>query len=191
MEIYERIRHLRKDKLKMSQEKLGAALGVNRDVIKNIELNLLARPEQKEPLYKLICKTFNVSYEWLTTGEGEMYVESQQAYFDNLAEQYGIGYYGKKILDLYGSLDDGKKVILEQFLKGVAQSFVEDNVDTAANGKDESPSVVEKTIEKMDKMYRAAHSETGTEHEVVPDSQDLIRKLKDNKHLRVKSKDDF
>ena len=68
MEIYERIKHLRKDILKMSQEKFGAELGVNRDVINNIEGNRLKKPEQKEPLYQLICTKFGINEEWLRNG---------------------------------------------------------------------------------------------------------------------------
>ena len=53
LEFYERIRLLRKDCLKLSQEKFGKILGVNRSNINNIEGNRLLKPEQKEPLYKL------------------------------------------------------------------------------------------------------------------------------------------
>ncbi|MCL2703861.1 MAG: helix-turn-helix domain-containing protein [Defluviitaleaceae bacterium] len=73
MEIYERIKHLRKSVLNMTREKFGSALGANGNVINNIERGRLANPEQKEPLYRLICKTFNVNYEWLTAGNGEMF----------------------------------------------------------------------------------------------------------------------
>lgn len=72
MEIYERIRELRKDYLHLSQEKFGERLGVTRDVIKNIELNLLKRPEQKEPIIKLICKEFDINEKWLREGVGPM-----------------------------------------------------------------------------------------------------------------------
>ena len=54
MEIHERIKVLRKKYLKMSQTAFGERLGVSRSVINNIELNVLARPEQKLSLYKLI-----------------------------------------------------------------------------------------------------------------------------------------
>ena len=40
MEVYERIRFLRKDTLKMSQTAFGERLGVNRDVINNIDKHL-------------------------------------------------------------------------------------------------------------------------------------------------------
>jgi transcriptional regulator with XRE-family HTH domain len=76
MEIYERIRELRKMHLKLSQEEFGKKLGVTRSVIKNIELNVLARPEQKEPLIKLICREFNVNETWLRNGEGEVFLQA-------------------------------------------------------------------------------------------------------------------
>ena len=75
MEIYERIRDLRKKELHLSQTEFGEKLGVSRSVIKNIELNALARPDQKEPLYKLICKEFHVNYDWLVNGIGEPFLE--------------------------------------------------------------------------------------------------------------------
>lgn len=75
MEIYERIKNLRKNILHLSQTEFGQRLGVSRSVIANIELNVLARPDQKEPLYKLICKEFHVRYDWLITGEGDPFIE--------------------------------------------------------------------------------------------------------------------
>lgn len=68
MEIYERIRLIRKNELHLSQEEFGKRLGVSRSVINNIERNVLARPEQKEPLIKLICKEFDINEEWLRSG---------------------------------------------------------------------------------------------------------------------------
>lgn len=69
MTISERIKSLRKE-LKLSQEEFGNRLGVSRDVIGNIEYDRLKRPDQKEPIYKLICKEFSINEEWLRTGEG-------------------------------------------------------------------------------------------------------------------------
>lgn len=80
MEVYERIRILRKEVLKMSQEVFAERLGVSRSVIKNIELNALARPDQKLSLYKLICSEFNISEEWLLNGAGDMYASNEAEY---------------------------------------------------------------------------------------------------------------
>ena len=72
MEIYERIRDLRKNYLHLSQTEFANRLGVSRSVISNVELNVLAQPDQKLSLYKLICREFNIREEWLLHGEGEM-----------------------------------------------------------------------------------------------------------------------
>ena len=80
MEVYERIKELRKNTLKMSQAAFGERLGVNRDVINNIENNRLSRPEQKLSLYKLICSEFNISEKWLLDGTGEMYGSNEAEY---------------------------------------------------------------------------------------------------------------
>lgn len=71
MEISDRIRQLRKD-LGMSQEAFGKALGTTKDVIGNIEYDRLKKPEQKEPLYQLICTKFDISEEWLRNGTPPM-----------------------------------------------------------------------------------------------------------------------
>ena len=68
MEMYERIRILRKDYLKLSMEAFGKRLSVSRDVINNIEHNRLARPEQKLSLIKLMCKEFSVNEQWILDG---------------------------------------------------------------------------------------------------------------------------
>ena len=88
LEIYERIRWLRTEELHYTQQKFGEILGVNRSAINNIERNALARPEQKEPLYKLICKTFHVREEWLKNGKEPIYEmdEEEDPYVAAMAE---------------------------------------------------------------------------------------------------------
>lgn len=72
--IGKRIEILRKD-LELSRRAFGEKLGVSENVIVNIEYDRLKRPNQKDSLYKLICKEFDVNEKWLRTGEGEMFVE--------------------------------------------------------------------------------------------------------------------
>lgn len=75
MELYERVKILRKEHLGLSQTAFGERLGVTRDVVNNIENNRLAKPEQKTSLVKLMCREFGVNEEWLMNGTGEMFVE--------------------------------------------------------------------------------------------------------------------
>jgi len=74
MEIHERIQSVRKT-LGLSRRAFGEKLGVSESVIVNIEYDRLKRPDQKEPIYRLICEKFNVSDEWLKTGIGEMFLK--------------------------------------------------------------------------------------------------------------------
>ena len=67
----ERIFNLRKS-LNLTLEKFGERLGVTKTTISRIEKEERAMTEQ---MLKAICREFDVSEEWLRTGEGEMYIE--------------------------------------------------------------------------------------------------------------------
>lgn len=123
MEIYERIRQLRKQNLKMSQERFGEELGVARSVIANIETNALARPEQKEPLYRLICEKFHVNYNWLMTGEGEMLITTKQTFLEKLSAEYGLSDTAQSIIECYLNLGDEQRTVVDNFIKSVAESI--------------------------------------------------------------------
>ena len=107
MEVYERIRFLRKDTLKMSQTAFGERLGVNRDVINNIENNRLSKPDQKLSLYKLICSEFNINEEWLLNGTGDMYADDKTEY-DTLIDRVMTGQneFAKNIFKTFALFDE-------------------------------------------------------------------------------------
>lgn len=116
MEIYERIRVLRKEHLHMSQTEFAEKLGVTRSVINNIERNVLARPDQKEPFYRLICTTFNINYEWLTNGIAPMKLQTKDAYIEQLAERYNGGEIFKKVIEAFISLNDEERKAVLKFI---------------------------------------------------------------------------
>lgn len=64
-----RIYNLRKS-LRMSQEKFGDKIGLTGAGISKIESGDRGVTDS---IFKLICSTFNVSEDWLKTGEGEMF----------------------------------------------------------------------------------------------------------------------
>ena len=89
MELHDRIRELRKKHLHLSQTEFGERLGVSRSVIKNIELDALARPDQKLSLIKLMCKEFSVSEEWLLNGTEPMFIQPDTFSLDQYAKERG------------------------------------------------------------------------------------------------------
>ena len=65
----ERVKEVRKS-LNLTMEQFGNKLGVTKVAISNIEKEKRNLTEQ---MSRAICREFNVSEEWLKTGEGEMY----------------------------------------------------------------------------------------------------------------------
>lgn len=118
MEIYERIRELRKKHLKMSMEVFGKRLGVSRDTINNIELNRLARPDQKMSLYKLICSEFGVSEEWLLNGTGDMW-DNKEAEYGTLIDRVmtGENEFAKNIFKTFALFDEKYWEALQAMIK--------------------------------------------------------------------------
>ena len=116
VEVYERIRELRKNHLRMTQTDFGDRLGVSRSVIKNIELNALARPDQKLSLIKLICKEFSVNEDWLLNGNDPMFVEPDTFSLDEFVKQRGATDLELQIVKTYFDLDpDIRGILVDHF----------------------------------------------------------------------------
>ena len=116
MEMHDRIRDLRKNYLHMSQAAFGSKLGVNRDVINNIENNRLAKPEQKLSLIKLMCKEFSVNEEWLLHGSMPMFVTPETFSLDQYLKERGCTALEMEIVKAYFELDmDTRQKVFEVF----------------------------------------------------------------------------
>ena len=76
----ERIKDVR-NSLGLTLEKFGEKLGVTKTAISRIEKGERRLTEQ---MTKSICREFSVDYMWLTTGEGEMFVESDDDFFERI-----------------------------------------------------------------------------------------------------------
>ena len=127
MEIYERIRELRKKYLKMSMEVFGSHLGVSLDVISNIENNRLARPEQKLSLYKLICSEFNVNEDWLLNGTEPMFVQPDAFSLDDFVKSKGATGLELEIVKTYFELDpEIRKTAIEHFKRRLSAAVAAD-----------------------------------------------------------------
>ena len=113
MELHERIKELRKNYLHMSQTDFGERLGVSRSVINNIERNVLARPDQKLSLMKLICSEFNVNEEWLLNGTEPMFVRPDTFSLDQFVRDHQGTDLEIEIMKAYFELDpDIRKLFL-------------------------------------------------------------------------------
>lgn len=76
----ERIREVR-NALGLTLEKFGDRLGVTKVAISNIEKGNRNLTEQ---MTKAICREFNVDYMWLTTGDGEMFIDNDDDFIERI-----------------------------------------------------------------------------------------------------------
>lgn len=76
----ERVREIRKS-LGLTLEKFGEKLGVKKNAISQIETG---RNSLTDQMTKSICREFGVDYIFLTTGEGEMFVDSDDDFIEKI-----------------------------------------------------------------------------------------------------------
>ena len=92
----ERVIMFRKDK-KLSQQELADAIGVSRGYIGDIERN---RSEPSSNFLTLLASKLGVSVDWLLTGEGDMYRQTNNGCAD---------LHGEKVLELYSALSEPQR----------------------------------------------------------------------------------
>lgn len=76
----ERVKEIRKT-LGLTLEKFGERIGVARGSMSNIENGNRNLTEQ---MTKSICREFSVDYMWLTTGEGEMFIDTDYDFIERI-----------------------------------------------------------------------------------------------------------
>lgn len=96
----ERIREIRKE-LNLTLEKFGERLGVGRGAISAIELGNRNLTDQ---MARSICREYNVSYDYLINGEGEMFDDLPQTVLDELCTQYDLSDFDRMLVEIYVEL---------------------------------------------------------------------------------------
>ena len=134
--IPERIKAIRKSAaVHLNQVDFGARLGVTGSAISNMESGARAITEQMK---LAICREFNVDYGWLTTGQGEMFVNTDDALggiVDSIMQ--GDNELAKSIFRGFAqfSEDDWRKLrdLIDTFLAGaVPAEIMEQRMDAMA-----------------------------------------------------------
>lgn len=111
----ERVREIRKA-LSLTLDKFGAKLGVGKTAISKIEKGENNLTDQ---MVKAICREFNVNYEWLTTGDGEMFSELPQTILDELCQQYDLDDFDRSLFREYLKLDAHDRQVLKNYIRNV------------------------------------------------------------------------
>ena len=115
----ERVREIRKS-LKLTLEKFGEKLGVRKSAISDIESG---RNSLTDQMAKAICRTYNVNYDWLLDGEGEMFSNVPKTILDELCKQYELDDFDKSLLEMYLELPASfRQLLKEEMRKMIAKT---------------------------------------------------------------------
>ena len=126
----ERIKAIRKE-LDMTLEEFGMRLGAKKSSMSNLENDRFNLTEQ---MRKSICREFNVNYDWLTTGEGEMFSlpeDEEASYVSELLSDIDNPVYDliKPIMKTYLECGEKEKTILKAFANDLKKNIKKENQD--------------------------------------------------------------
>lgn len=109
----ERLKDVRKA-LKLSQEAFAERLGM-----KGSSVSLLENGQRNitEQVVKSVCREFNVDYVWLTTGEGEMFIDSDDDIIETIDRiMIGENEFHKNLFKTFARLDEDELLALERII---------------------------------------------------------------------------
>ena len=109
----ERVNEVRKS-LGLTLEKFGERLGVTKTTISRIEKGVNNLTDQ---MAISICREYNVNYDYLMYGEGEMFDDLPQTIVDELCAQYDLNDFDKALVAMYVSLPAGSRERIKEYMK--------------------------------------------------------------------------
>ncbi len=114
----ERVNEVRKS-LGLTLEKFGEKLGVTKTTISRIEKGVNNLTDQ---MAISICREYNVNYDYLMYGEGEMFDDLPQTIVDELCAQYDLNDFDKALVEMYVSLPAGSRERIKEYMKQLVKN---------------------------------------------------------------------
>ncbi len=108
----ERVNQLR-SALNLTLERFGERLGVTKTAISYIEKGNRNLTEQ---MIKSICREFNVNYDWLVYGDGDMFSELPKTILDELCRVYDLDATDRKMVEAYIKMNKQSRQVLKDYI---------------------------------------------------------------------------
>ena len=112
-QVGDRIHFLRKN-LNLSQESFGDKIGIKKASMSAIENN---RSNPSNQTVKLICNEFNVSYNWLVDGIGDVFIEDDESTIEMLKRDYNLRDVEVRLIEEFLKLDENERDVLINYLE--------------------------------------------------------------------------
>lgn len=112
----ERVKEIRKS-LNLTMEKFGDKVGVGKTAVSKLEKGETSLTNQ---MAKSICREFNVNYDYLMEGEGDMFSDLPQTVLDELCRQYDCDDLDRRLIEEYLKLDAAEKQAIKKYIRNIA-----------------------------------------------------------------------
>lgn len=109
----ERVKEVRKA-LGLTLDKFGKKVGVKKQTVSRIENGVNNVTDQ---MVLSICREFNVNYDFLMNGEGEMFDDLPQTVLDELCAQYDLDDLDRTLVEMYIEMPEQVRDYLKQEIR--------------------------------------------------------------------------
>lgn len=109
----ERVKEVRKA-LGLTLDKFGEKVGVKKQTVSRIENGVNNVTDQ---MVLSICREFNVNYDFLMNGEGEMFDDLPQTVLDELCAQYDLDDLDRNLVEMYIEMPEQVRDYLKQEIR--------------------------------------------------------------------------
>ena len=109
----ERVKEVRKA-LGLTLDKFGENVGVKKQTVSRIENGVNNVTDQ---MVLSICREFNVNYDFLMNGEGEMFDDLPQTVLDELCAQYDLDDLDRTLVEMYIEMPEQVRDYLKQEIR--------------------------------------------------------------------------
>ena len=106
----------------LSQEAFGKRIGVSGAAISRIESG---DRNVTESMIKLICREYNVSYDWLKYGDGEMYIDADDESIDAAIDEMmaGENETAKAVFRAFAKMDESDWAAIKKLILAISDDL--------------------------------------------------------------------
>lgn len=123
MQIFERVKYLRKEVLKLTQEDFSSQIKISRSNLGSIETGRIGITDR---VISDICAAFQINESWLRTGTGEMFAESDESILTELSKEYNLDGMQRLVIESVLRMNDLERRALKSFLHNMVDGLLAD-----------------------------------------------------------------
>lgn len=152
MTLGERIKEVRKS-LKLTQREFADKLKLKQNSIAQVE----GGRNTSDQTIRMICQEFNISEEWLRTGEEPMFVPKEEDPLDELVKQKNLSRWDRLLIEKFLDLNAGQREAVMKYVLKVVDNYRQLEAQVPAQkSKEKETSIESDSIESEETLYKSS-----------------------------------